>query len=343
MRNDEKVLEVFFFSSRRRHTRCLSDWSSDVCSSDLPGMHRSEPGHEPLGLARSSRFHPRRSRPAGMLLRPDRGGGPVGQAHSGPDRPRGISQNYRRRRPARLHPDRAGLQLRGGPHVRRTDRASRHASKASPVYHAAHGGQTAKEPRVFRLPANRQIQDHRGALCAPGVRGRPGGDAAGVGRSRARAAPEAVSHPQCPGTIPPKGRPLPRRAGAAAESLRSPPPSGEALPAAYFSVVKNIITPSPRKTRSAGAFFAASPLRVTTRPYTTAQRSYFGLPKRNLPSWVWCVSAANFLLSTAASNSKLAGGLGPSNSSSVSHSTGGAAVAGSQDCSPIQRPSCRNE
>src|SRR5471030_3365135 len=25
----------FFFSIRRRHTRCLSDWSSDVCSSDL--------------------------------------------------------------------------------------------------------------------------------------------------------------------------------------------------------------------------------------------------------------------------------------------------------------------
>src|ERR1039458_3073311 len=29
-------LVYFFFSSRRRHTRCLSDWSSDVCSSDLP-------------------------------------------------------------------------------------------------------------------------------------------------------------------------------------------------------------------------------------------------------------------------------------------------------------------
>src|SRR5262245_36948124 len=28
---------IFFFSSRRRHTRCLSDWSSDVCSSDLKG------------------------------------------------------------------------------------------------------------------------------------------------------------------------------------------------------------------------------------------------------------------------------------------------------------------
>src|SRR5262249_57194372 len=31
------VLSVyfFFFSSRRRHTRLVSDWSSDVCSSDL--------------------------------------------------------------------------------------------------------------------------------------------------------------------------------------------------------------------------------------------------------------------------------------------------------------------
>src|SRR6266542_5832442 len=27
----------FFFSSRRRHTRCYRDWSSDVCSSDLGG------------------------------------------------------------------------------------------------------------------------------------------------------------------------------------------------------------------------------------------------------------------------------------------------------------------
>src|SRR5699024_3324185 len=29
-------LFVFFFSSRRRHTRSKRDWSSDVCSSDLP-------------------------------------------------------------------------------------------------------------------------------------------------------------------------------------------------------------------------------------------------------------------------------------------------------------------
>src|SRR5256885_8538856 len=31
------VLDLsFFFSSRRRHTRLQGDWSSDVCSSDLP-------------------------------------------------------------------------------------------------------------------------------------------------------------------------------------------------------------------------------------------------------------------------------------------------------------------
>src|SRR5438034_10875750 len=29
------VITFFFFSSRRRHTRSLCDWSSDVCSSDL--------------------------------------------------------------------------------------------------------------------------------------------------------------------------------------------------------------------------------------------------------------------------------------------------------------------
>src|SRR5690554_5909668 len=32
----EDGLVFFFFSSRRRHTRCGRDWSSDVCSSDLP-------------------------------------------------------------------------------------------------------------------------------------------------------------------------------------------------------------------------------------------------------------------------------------------------------------------
>src|SRR2546421_8870500 len=32
------ALGFFFFSSRRRHTRSDRDWSSDVCSSDLPAI-----------------------------------------------------------------------------------------------------------------------------------------------------------------------------------------------------------------------------------------------------------------------------------------------------------------
>src|SRR5437016_9352218 len=34
------VFSFFFFSSRRRHTRLVSDWSSDVCSSDLNVLDR---------------------------------------------------------------------------------------------------------------------------------------------------------------------------------------------------------------------------------------------------------------------------------------------------------------
>src|SRR5207248_8917109 len=30
-----RLFAIFFFSSRRRHTRSYGDWSSDVCSSDL--------------------------------------------------------------------------------------------------------------------------------------------------------------------------------------------------------------------------------------------------------------------------------------------------------------------
>src|SRR2546422_7072489 len=48
MRQDSTFL-FFFFSSRRRHTRCSRDWSSDVCSSDLsalslPPLHATRTG-----------------------------------------------------------------------------------------------------------------------------------------------------------------------------------------------------------------------------------------------------------------------------------------------------------
>src|SRR6266850_1956250 len=44
---------VFFFSSRRRHTRLPGDWSSDVCSSDLGRsdlvLDSVEAGHQTSG------------------------------------------------------------------------------------------------------------------------------------------------------------------------------------------------------------------------------------------------------------------------------------------------------
>src|SRR3712207_8846929 len=40
-------ISIFFFSSRRRHTRYWRDWSSDVCSSDLSNL---------LSFANDSRF-----------------------------------------------------------------------------------------------------------------------------------------------------------------------------------------------------------------------------------------------------------------------------------------------
>src|SRR5262245_62537860 len=52
------VCRRFFFSSRRRHTRCLSDWSSDVCSSDLRRDTRR-------GSLQESRLH--RRQPVGGL------------------------------------------------------------------------------------------------------------------------------------------------------------------------------------------------------------------------------------------------------------------------------------
>src|SRR2546430_12203936 len=45
--------DVFFFSSRRRHTRFDCDWSSDVCSSDLGGGR--DGGRRRGGLARRAR------------------------------------------------------------------------------------------------------------------------------------------------------------------------------------------------------------------------------------------------------------------------------------------------
>src|SRR5690349_24238510 len=43
---------IFFFSSRRRHTRSLRDWSSDVCSSDLTGREAMAELRRMVGVLR---------------------------------------------------------------------------------------------------------------------------------------------------------------------------------------------------------------------------------------------------------------------------------------------------
>src|SRR2546429_9586563 len=45
---------MFFFSRRRRHTRCSRDWSSDVCSSDLQEAAPRAPNGQERGPAAAS-------------------------------------------------------------------------------------------------------------------------------------------------------------------------------------------------------------------------------------------------------------------------------------------------
>src|SRR5207302_2597732 len=49
------IAGVFFFSSRRRHTRFSRDWSSDVCSSDLFESHQKGGGLPPVA-SRNRRY-----------------------------------------------------------------------------------------------------------------------------------------------------------------------------------------------------------------------------------------------------------------------------------------------
>src|SRR5439155_4801977 len=57
-----RVVQSFFFSSRRRHTRWPRDWSSYVCSSDLSCWSETAyetstcSGIRPCGLTRSGTF-----------------------------------------------------------------------------------------------------------------------------------------------------------------------------------------------------------------------------------------------------------------------------------------------
>src|SRR5438105_9378252 len=56
---------MFFFSSRRRHTRSTRDWSSDVCSSDLTGLFARVNDGRRVGACWTSYAH--RSSPSASL------------------------------------------------------------------------------------------------------------------------------------------------------------------------------------------------------------------------------------------------------------------------------------
>src|SRR3546814_5173959 len=53
------MLLVFFFKQKTAYEMRISDWSSDVCSSDLPGAQRAELRQEPPthALRRMARNH----------------------------------------------------------------------------------------------------------------------------------------------------------------------------------------------------------------------------------------------------------------------------------------------
>src|SRR6266480_1103461 len=114
------MIFLFFFSSRRRHTRLTCDWSSDVCSSDLGEEGRPErrgpagppgAGPGPREEARGRRPAPTVEGPARVLRRG--GAGPSGEARrtagqgEGPDRVEaktpGLRSHGCRRRAARPH------------------------------------------------------------------------------------------------------------------------------------------------------------------------------------------------------------------------------------------------
>src|SRR2546429_2721542 len=89
----------FFFSSRRRHTRCSRDWSSDVCSSDLIptmrllhelGLWLAEKGFRRSILATAARCQV----PVFCCGLPD---GPIGEAYDKRSEERRVGKECRSR------------------------------------------------------------------------------------------------------------------------------------------------------------------------------------------------------------------------------------------------------
>src|SRR5699024_11334116 len=71
--SNNKLELLFFFSSRRRHTRSKRDWSSDVCSSDLLFQRTYHVHHGRQEKAGTGKIHrPSAKEKQGTALRPCR-------------------------------------------------------------------------------------------------------------------------------------------------------------------------------------------------------------------------------------------------------------------------------
>src|ERR1035441_1095910 len=113
---------MLFFSSRRRHTRCLSDWSSDVCSSDLHPAAGAGECHPGSGSAR---------RPIRQWW--------LGLPHPGSQGPGIDPRLYRDRNPA--------LGQRGG---RLTENGGAGVPQYYLGYIKAHPGKLAEAEKLFQ-------------------------------------------------------------------------------------------------------------------------------------------------------------------------------------------------
>src|SRR5947199_65994 len=103
MRDVLRRYKLIFFSSSRRHTRCLSDWSSDVCSSDLglsPGGAQCQDRRADHGLR-----HRRCGRPQG---RRDHRQGQAARSREGRNRPALDANGGQRHGDCRISEERRG-------------------------------------------------------------------------------------------------------------------------------------------------------------------------------------------------------------------------------------------
>src|SRR5690606_34815951 len=127
-------LYLFFFSSRGRHTSFSRDWSSDVCSSDLPRTRAAIPAARP----------PRPSAP--------------------PRAPRAGARPPRRAPPARSAPPRDPPRAR--PHrCREPGRRGRCRRTVHSSHQATTGGERFPGPAFLRSP--RRTLLYRGHVSQP--------------------------------------------------------------------------------------------------------------------------------------------------------------------------------